>query len=393
MATAVASPGIRPADAVEHLLIQSLVRNLCETTNFTILKSPSVILHPMYFKDRCANLSQLARQGYETWYVELTFSTANKDTVESLEIDTVGMELNPINYGPAGSSSHRLRSKKLKTQTNHVLRLNHIVIPPVVFLDAMDAIKNMPPLEQPFIANPRPGPRTGGFEHGLEGFEFVSFDHLVTGDRHFCCCARFANESMLSTAKQKASSYVKDAWPHQVVRLLSDAKYRDGVCHLCVARRSGPEAAAVLYGDAVPEFVAAYTDQVMLTEGVDKPTARADVQQTLGLSRWVREAEMYSLVKKVFPDRVVLREASPPWLGRQRLDVFVPDLHLAIEHQGEQHYRAVDAFGGESALRRNLERDALKRRLCKENKVHLIEIRFDEPLTLPSLRRRLRRFT
>lgn len=130
----------------------------------------------------------------------------------------------------------------------------------------------------------------------------------------------------------------------------------------------------------------------MLMPGMDKPTARSEVQYTLGLSRWVREAEMYSLLKKLFPDQVILREASPPWLGRQRLDVYLPAIGLALEHHGEQHYRAIAAFGGEMALKRNMERDALKRSLCEQNAVQLVEIRFDEPMTLPILRQKLRRF-
>lgn len=101
---------------------------------------------------------------------------------------------------------------------------------------------------------------------------------------------------------------------------------------------------------------------------------------------------MAVLVKQLFPEQVILREASPPWLKRQRLDVYIPAIALALEHQGEQHYRAIKAFGGDAALQRNLERDALKKQLCAENGVHLVEIRFDDPLTLPALRQRLGRF-
>ncbi len=68
-------------------------------------------------------------------------------------------------------------------------------------------------------------------------------------------------------------------------------------------------------------------------------------------------------------------------------------LGLALEHQGEQHYKAISAFGGDNALQRNRERDVIKRRLCEQNAVLLVEIKFDEPLTLPLLRQRLRRFT
>ncbi len=324
LALKIATPGVRPADAVEHLLTQTLVSNLSEAKFLTLCKAPSVKFHSMYFKERCASLSQLARDGYATWYPELVFSTAKEHEVESVAIEVAGIELRPINYGPAGLIAHKFWSKKLKTQTNHVLRLNHVVIRPSTFSETIRAVETMSPLEQPFIANPRPGPRSGGFEMGIDGFEFVSFDHVVSGKRHFCSCARPAHEKMKASVKGRVSQYAGNAWPHQVMQLLSDAIYNDDICHLCIARRSGPEKAAEIYGDAVQEFVNPYIDQLMMTDGIDKPTARSEVQHILGLSRWLREAEMYSIVKKLFPEQVVLREASPPWLGRQRLDVYLP---------------------------------------------------------------------
>ncbi|AQS65424.1 MULTISPECIES: hypothetical protein [Rhizobium/Agrobacterium group] len=389
LAPRVATVGTRPVDAVEQLLTQILVENLRQQTALALRKIPSVKLHSMYFKERCASLARLADIGYDTWYAELAFSTTRENMVDGVEIDTQGLHLSPINCGPAGLITHRLWSKQLKTQTNHILRLNHVTIPPSTFLETkkmMEAIC----LEQPLVANPRPGPRTQGYEFGIEGFEFVAFDHLVTGKRCFCSCARLAHEKMMSEAIRIASH--SGAWTHQVVRLLSDATYIDEICHLCIARRSGPEAAASFYGDDIGEFITPYIDQLMLMSGMDKSTARSEVQYTLGVRRWMREAEMYSLVKKLFPDQVILREASPPWLGRQRFDVYLPAIGLALEHHGEQHYRAITAFGGEVALKRNMERDALKRSLCEQNAVQLVEIRFDEQMTLPLLRRKLRRF-
>ena len=101
---------------------------------------------------------------------------------------------------------------------------------------------------------------------------------------------------------------------------------------------------------------------------------------------------MYQVIKKIFPNDLILREASPPWLGRQRLDVFLPQRGLAIEYQGEQHYEAISMFGGSDALARTVERDALKKRLCDENSIELIYVRYSDPLTVSSLRHRLRRF-
>jgi len=386
----VCAAGVRPVDAVEQLLAETLVQNIKEAEGVRLHKPPTVTLHSIYNKDRCATLPVLAQGGYVTWYVELKFSTAAEAAIENIKIEGKGLEIRPIDYGAAGLISHRLWSKKLKTQTNHILRLNQLVVPPGVFAMVIDAVEKMPPLEQPLVANPLPGPRPSGFDMDIAGFELVSFDHVLNGKRRFCSCARFAHAKMLEAAM--GNGYTGGTLSTLIARLLTAAEYQDEICHLCIARRAGPDAAADLYGDAVQEFASAYITQMMLTHGMDKPTARSEVQQTLGLSRWLREAEMYGLVKRLFPEQIILREASPPWLRRQRLDVYIPAVNVALEHQGEQHYRAVKAFGGDDALQRNLERDALKRRLCEENGVHLIEIRYDEPLTLPMLRHRLQRF-
>jgi hypothetical protein len=125
---------------------------------------------------------------------------------------------------------------------------------------------------------------------------------------------------------------------------------------------------------------------------MDVRTADAEAKRRLSLSRWVREAELYRLVSKLFPLQTVRREASPAWIGRQRLDIFLPELALAIEYQGEQHYRPIAAFGGEQAFKRTRERDERKRALCKENGVVVVEVRYDDSLTLASLRSRLRRW-
>jgi hypothetical protein len=75
-----------------------------------------------------------------------------------------------------------------------------------------------------------------------------------------------------------------------------------------------------------------------------------------------------------------------------RLDIFLPELALAIEYQGQQHYQPVTAFGGEEGHARLRERDAEKRRLCRENGVNLVDVRYDAPLTAPAIRQRLRRY-
>ena len=71
----------------------------------------------------------------------------------------------------------------------------------------------------------------------------------------------------------------------------------------------------------------------------------------------------------------VIQHGSPTWLGRQHLDIWIPELKIGIEYQGTQHDKPVEFFGGQKAFDENLKRDARKRQLCKENGVKLIEVR------------------
>jgi len=48
---------------------------------------------------------------------------------------------------------------------------------------------------------------------------------------------------------------------------------------------------------------------------------------------------------------------------------------VAIEHQGQQHDRAVDFFGGEDNYKMTVKRDKRKQRLCKKHRVKLIYVR------------------
>ena len=57
-------------------------------------------------------------------------------------------------------------------------------------------------------------------------------------------------------------------------------------------------------------------------------------------------------------------------------DFYLPKYNLAIEFQGEQHYKPIKYWGGEEGFQRRLVNDNDKREWCKKQNIHLLEISF-----------------
>lgn len=60
------------------------------------------------------------------------------------------------------------------------------------------------------------------------------------------------------------------------------------------------------------------------------------------------------------------------WLGKKHLDFYLPEYNVAIECQGEQHFRPVNFFGGKNGFKNTVKRDIEKNKQCTENKVNII---------------------
>ena len=62
------------------------------------------------------------------------------------------------------------------------------------------------------------------------------------------------------------------------------------------------------------------------------------------------------------------------WLGRQTLDFYLPKYNIAIECQGEQHFKVVEHFGGEKEFQKLLRRDKIKKQKCDTNNLKLFYV-------------------
>ncbi len=82
-------------------------------------------------------------------------------------------------------------------------------------------------------------------------------------------------------------------------------------------------------------------------------------------------------VSKLLDDNSVkyIRECDSSmlwWLGKLKLDFYIPSMKTAIECQGVQHFKPIEHFGGTNEFKNILERDGRKKSLCEEFGVKIL---------------------
>jgi hypothetical protein len=87
------------------------------------------------------------------------------------------------------------------------------------------------------------------------------------------------------------------------------------------------------------------------------------------------EGFIANLIGDTFESQKIQRNIRPEWLRSSKgkcleLDIFMPQMKLAIEIQGLQH--SVDLYGKPKQLAKRKENDLFKKRICKKRGVKLI---------------------
>lgn len=223
----------------------------------------------------------------------------------------------------------------------------------------------------------------------------VRFICKICGKSYYCECFRPALEKHYSKALEVKSRYAESGWPHKFIAAYQKSLFREGICHLCRDIPSEVFYCHSMYGSKVKVHYGPYIKKIAVEKDIDEREAENEIRDILGIPHigegWVSERELLNMVKGIFPKNEIVHQASTEWLGRQRLDIFVPELRLAIEYQGRQHYDPVPFFGGEDGFQQTQERDKLKARLCSENGVTMVYFRYDEILTKEFVETRIKR--
>lgn len=324
--------------------------------------------------------------GFDFWYLTIQIDMQRGTILDETSISPPKvMRWLPISYGGGIERQFKFKHTEMKTRERYFVEVLHLLVPSTLFThvpanfncNGCCAIKHLSPVPlgvyewwQPFVC-------------------------VLCGKTYFCGCFQEAIKkytlSVSILPKNKKGTHVQN-----FLRTTSEARYRPEICHICKMKPSDLFYCSPMYGSQIKVRYGAYIQKVSIEKDVSERDAENDVREQLGVPRigegWVSETQLYKLVAHMFSDYEVIREASPDWLGNQRLDIFIPSLNIAIEYQGEQHFKPIELFGGTEGLRRTRERDKRKKRLCQENKVKLVFFKYNENLNQDNVERKLRSF-
>jgi rubrerythrin len=108
------------------------------------------------------------------------------------------------------------------------------------------------------------------------------------------------------------------------------------------------------------------------------------------------QGKLFDIINKLlFPENEVLWDYNHPDLRFEKtnvmmeLDIWIPELNVAMEYQGEQHYEPKPHWGGEDAFSKLIDRDKQKKEACEKEGITLIEVHYSWEGDVESIKRLL----
>lgn len=102
--------------------------------------------------------------------------------------------------------------------------------------------------------------------------------------------------------------------------------------------------------------------------------------------KWTTEVKLLEIIRKLYPNFTVIHQYP---LDHLRADIFIEELNLVIEYQGEQHFKPIAFMGGEEAFEKTKERDREKAELCKYCKIGMVYFDYTDDLNEKMVKERI----
>ncbi|MBL4952040.1 hypothetical protein JK635_07430 [Neobacillus sp. YIM B02564] len=137
--------------------------------------------------------------------------------------------------------------------------------------------------------------------------------------------------------------------------------------------------------DIVPMLITSENDDKRLDEQSTKDFIRYCenvIRSRMGYfpigKRWTSEIRLLELVRRVYPNYTVIHQYE---IDHLRADIYIEELQLVIEYQGEQHFKPFAYMGGEEGLRKTQTKDQEKVELCNYYKLGIVYFSYQDELT------------
>ena len=358
----------------------TVCEDLYETFRHFLSTPDSVVItdirhrsHLGYYDDHLSLKEYIDKGKMFLPYVEFDLSSDKDTDLEVIDINIPPfVKLNDLQYGGGITQRYKIKNTKLKTKNKSSIRLLSVEFPQALLIKLYSLMT----------------PPEGLLPSKLGVWEWrQTFYNKMTGESYFCSCFKDA------LTKEYVGLVRKHA---HLANALENNSFKESICHICTKTNSDLMYSHNMYSSSFKARYGAYITKHSIQESISERDAENYIRELKGVARigerWVNETLLFNYINLLFPQFTVQREASPTWLNRQRFDVYIPELNLAIEYQGQQHYVAVDLFGGEEGLKRTKQRDKEKLQLSKINGVDIIYFSYKENLTEKLVQNRLKKY-
>jgi len=389
-----------------HTLINEPRRSLSVVLQDLVIKGIKDNLQPLiteggitsvkengFYAGSCKSLKEIKdKKGYVFEHFRIKIETLPSIIIKENDI-VLPIYLNWLPKDGYDSHIFMFKHVPLKKRNRYFIVIYNLFIPIVLFKSVLDRLPTPCTCPQEFLFPVQAKVWTWWIEFGCK----------LCGTTYFCECFRKSIDKFRksvdkykSVALKQQGSYSDTRWPFDFLIACERSTFRPNICHLCTDTKSDMMFCHPMYGSTVMVHYGAYIKKTAIEEDIDEREAENKIRDKLGIPRigegWINETQLFKTICYLFPSFSIIREASPEWLGKQRLDIYIPDLKVAIEYQGQQHYEPVDIFGGKEALKKTKEMDKRKKTLGVKNGLDIIYFRYDENLSVEFVEKRLAKY-